>query len=204
MGSARREMVTRFEDKTDKELIEACLANNSAAWECLIVRYERLIYSIPIRLGIPPQEAADIFQRVCFILFRKLSSLRDLTRISSWLITTTRRECWRAGAQLQRESAAIRPAEFDFVDVPDPRDLDLSAERLAYERCVSDERQLIVRNAISALPGRCRDLLTMLFYLNEEMTYQEIAERMRMPPSSIGPTRARCLEKLKKVLRGKL
>lgn len=190
-------MVTRLEDKTDKELVEACLADDSAAWECLIVRYERLIYSIPIGQGMPPQEAADIFQRVCFILFRKLSSLRDHTRISSWLITTTRRECWRAGAQLHQEAAAGHSGELEFVD-------DRAAERLAYEQCVSDERQLIVRNAILSLPPRCRDLLTMLFYLNEEMTYEEIAERMRMPPSSIGPTRARCLEKLKRILRGKI
>jgi RNA polymerase sigma factor (sigma-70 family) len=190
-------MVTRFEDKTDEELVEACLAGDSAAWDCLIVRYERLIYSIPIGQGLPPQEAADIFQRVCFILFRKLSSLRDHARISSWLITTTRRECWRAGAQLNRESGALPSGELEVVD-------DRAAERLAYEQCVSDERQLIVRNAISRLSPRCRDLLTMLFYLNDEMSYEEIAERMSMPPSSIGPTRARCLEQLRRVLRGKL
>jgi RNA polymerase sigma factor (sigma-70 family) len=190
-------MVARFEDKTDKELVEACLAGDGTAWECLIVRYERLIYSIPIGQGLPSQEAADIFQRVCFILFRKLSSLRDQARISSWLITTTRRECWRVGSQLYRESAATRSGELESVD-------DRAVERLAYEQCISDERQLIIRNAISSLSPRCRDLLTMLFYLNEEMSYEEIAERLRMPPSSIGPTRARCLEQLRRVLRGKL
>lgn len=197
---ALEEATTRLEDKTDHELIEACLANECAAWECLIVRYERLIYSIPIRLGISPQEAEDIFQRVCFILFRKLSSLRDHDRISSWLITTTRRECWRTGVRIRRESTA-QVAEIDEIVESDSS---ANAERLAYERCVLDERQLIVKNAISTLPETCRELLTMLFYLNEEMTYQEIAEQMRMPLSSIGPTRARCLEKLKKVLRGKV
>lgn len=191
-------MATGFEDKTDKELVEACLADNAAAWQCLIVRYERLIYSIPIGQGMRPQEASDIFQRVCFILFRKLSSLRDHARISSWLITTTRRECWRAGARLQRESAA-QSADLGYL-----RDFDESVERVAYERCIFDERQRIVRNAVSSLPERCRELLTMLFYLNEEMTYQEIADRMGMPASSIGPTRARCFEKLRKMLRGKL
>ena len=191
-------MVTRFEDKTDTELVEACLSGDSAAWESLIVRYERLIYSIPIGQGIPAHEAADIFQRVCLILFRKLPTLRDHARISSWLITTTRRECWRAGAQLHKESAAMQPVDLDVVDG------EVTAEPLAYERCISDERQTIVRNAVAALPERCRELLTMLFYLSEEISYQEIAERMGMPLSSVGPTRARCLEKLKKVLRGKL
>jgi RNA polymerase sigma factor (sigma-70 family) len=191
-------MATRFEDKTDTELVEACVAGDSAAWESLIVRYERLIYSIPISQGMPPHEAADIFQRVCLILFRKLPTLRDYERISSWLITTTRRECWRTGAQLHRVAAPIQPADLDRFDA------DRTAERLAYEQCVSDERQLIVRNAIAKLPERCRELLTMLFYLNDDITYQEIAERMGMPLSSIGPTRARCLEKLKRALRGKL
>lgn len=193
-------MTTEFEGKTDRELIEACLSNNNAAWESLIVRYERLIYSIPIRMGMSAQEAADVFQSVCFIMFRKLATLRDHERISSWLITTTKRECWRAESLRHREYEIIRASESNGL--ADPDDL-LTAEQLALERRVVDEQKQIVRDAVSSLPERCRELLTLLFYLNKELTYEDIARSLKIPESSIGPTRARCLEKLKKALEGK-
>jgi RNA polymerase sigma factor (sigma-70 family) len=194
------EMTTGFEEKTDRELVEACLAHSNSAWECLIVRYERLIYSIPIRLGMSSQEAADIFQSVCFIMFKKLKTLRDHERISSWLITTTRRECWRVGSLKHREVEITEASESNGLR--DSSEI-VTAEQLAFERRVADEQKQIVRNGVSSLPERCRELLTMLFYLNEEMSYEDIAERMKIPESSIGPTRARCLEKLKKALHGK-
>jgi DNA-directed RNA polymerase specialized sigma24 family protein len=61
-----------------------------------------------------------------------------------------------------------------------------------------------VREGLESLPDRCRDLLIMLFYQKDELSYADIARRMKMPIPSIGPTRARCLEKLKKVLEKKL
>lgn len=194
-------MTTGFEEKTDRELVEACLAHNNSAWECLILRYERLIYSIPIRLGMSSEEAADIFQSVCFIMFKKLGTLRDHERISSWLMTTTRRECWRVESLGHRETALARASETNGLVNSDDS---LTAEQLAFEKRVQDEQKQIVRAAVESLPARCKDLLTMLFYLNEELTYGEIAERLKMPESSIGPTRARCLEKLKKALQDKL
>ena len=66
----------------DRALVEACLAGDSAAWEALILRYQRLIYSIPIRSGFSPVDAADIFQAVCLKLFQKLSTLRKQEKIS--------------------------------------------------------------------------------------------------------------------------
>lgn len=191
---------TGLEGKTDRELVEACLTNDSGAWECLIVRYERLIYSIPIRLGVSPEEAGDIFQCVCLILFKKLATLRNHERISSWLITTTRRECWRVGALKQRDAISASMDDLTGLDRANIH----SAERVAYERRVAEEQKEIVREAILALPEKCRELLIMLFYLGEEPTYKEISEQLEMPESSIGPTRARCLEKLKKLLRRKL
>lgn len=196
---AAGEMTTEFEEKTDRELVEACLAHSNPAWECLIVRYERLIYSIPIRLGMSAHEAADIFQAVCFIMFKKLRTLRDHERISSWLITTTRRECWRVGSLKHRETEIAQASELNGVIDSSV----LTAEQLALERRVEDQQKQIVRDGVSSLPERCRDLLTMLFYLNEELTYEDIAGRLNIPESSIGPTRARCLEKLKKALQGK-
>src|SRR5215510_5741988 len=79
----------------DRALVRACLKGDTDAWEALILRYQRLIYSIPIRAGFSPVDAADIFQSVCVKLLEKLSTLRKQEKISSWLMTTTTRECWR-------------------------------------------------------------------------------------------------------------
>jgi RNA polymerase sigma factor (sigma-70 family) len=65
------------------------------------------------------------------------------------------------------------------------------------------ERQQAVRGSLESMPERCRDLLTMLFYQADDLSYAEIARRMNIPVPSVGPTRARCLEKLKKLLHGK-
>lgn len=187
---------------SDRELVAACLSENSAAWEALIRRYERLIYSVPVRLGMSPQEAVDVFQSVCFILFKKLATLRDHERLYSWLITTTTRECWRAGAQKRRESERSRS---NGRDGPAPSTADtLSAEQLAYERRLAEEQHEVVRRGMSQLPERCRDLLTMLYFLSEEPTYEDVARTLNIPVSSIGPTRGRCLAKLKRILRDSL
>ena len=74
---------------------------------------------------------------------------------------------------------------------------------LADEEREALERQHAVRESVEKLPERCRDLLTMLFYQADELSYADIALRMNMPVASVGPTRARCLEKLKRLLRGR-
>lgn len=189
------------EESSDKELVIACLANDDDAWEALIARYERLIYSIPVRLKMSPQEALEVFQSVCFILLKKLSTLRDQERIYSWLITTTTRECWRVKALKQRD---LSPPQSNGSNGSGASSNMLTAEQMAYERRVADEQHQIVWQAVTALPERCRELIVMLFFLSEEPTYEDIAERLNMPVSSIGPTRARCLKKLRKILQDKL
>jgi RNA polymerase sigma factor (sigma-70 family) len=186
---------------SDRELIIACLDGDSSAWEALIARYQRLIYSIPMKSRLLPDDAADVFQSVCLKLYEKLSTLRDHERVSSWLITTTTREVWRVAARNRREAAPAGP--------DDEEDTDLlsriaSAEPLADEQRESLEQQQAVRQAVEALPERCRNLVTMLFYEKDDLSYADIARRMNMPVPSVGPTRARCLEKLKKLLQGKI
>src|SRR5690242_7682808 len=89
--------------RDDRELVQSCLKGDAEAWETLILRYQRLIYSIPIRAGFSPVDAADVFQSVCVKLLEKLSSLRKQEKISSWLITITTRECWRLVEKRKRE-----------------------------------------------------------------------------------------------------
>src|ERR1051325_548500 len=182
-----------FLESADSALIAACLEGDARAWEALILRYQRLIYSIPLKARLSPDDAADIFQTVSLKLYEKLESLRDHERLSSWLITTTRRECWRSSNRRKREVSADEPDEGEN----DSRVNRLLADSpLADEQRIALEQQQAVRQAIGALPERCKELVTMLFYQKDELSCAEIARQMGMPVASIGPTRARCLEKL--------
>ena len=195
------EAVNQFSDSDDSALITACINGEAAAWEALIHRYQRLIYSIPLKARLSPDDAADIFQSVCLKLYEKLESLRDHERLSSWIITTTMRESWRLSKRQKREVSA----DEDNDDETQSKITKLVADApLADEQRIALEQQQAVRQAITALPERCKDLVTLLFYKKDDLSYAEIARQMDMPVASIGPTRARCLEKLKKLLEGKL
>ena len=201
MGSTETaESAGRLKQREDHELIADCLQGDHQAWAELITRYRRLIYSIPIKARLSPDDAADIFQSVCLKLYEKLATLREYDKIRSWLITMTTRECWRVAAQRRRESAQGQSDDDDDQDMMNEL---ADTAPLMDEQRETLERQQIVRQAIESLPERCQGLLTMLFYQKEELSYADIARQMKMPVASIGPTRARCLEKLKKLLEGK-
>ena len=185
----------------DADLVAACIEKDSLSWERLIGRYQRLIYSIPIRARLSTEDAADVFQTVCLKLLESLPSLRQAEKLSSWLITTTTRETWRVSAARKRSSRMLSDNADDnselIAGVADGRPI-------ADEQRIALEQEQLVREGVAALSDRCRELITFLFYLKEETSYVEIAGRMNMPVSSIGPTRARCLEKLKKSLEGRM
>lgn len=191
----------RSPGRDDRALVEACLGGESEAWEALILKYQRLIYSIPIRSGFSPVDAADIFQAVCLKLFQKLPTLRKQEKISSWLMTTTTRECWRVVEKRRRET---QPSIYDEDYQRDIVRQLASAEPLADQQRIAFERQQAVRDAVEALSERCRSLIALLFYSKEEPSYAEIARLMKVPLNSVGPTRARCLQKLKRILEGKI
>ena len=120
------------------------------------------------------------------ILYRKLSTLRDPDRLSSWLISTAHRECYRVGRQSGRHAGLDR----ELADL----------ERPSEERVEAWERQQLVRQALRQLGGRCEELLLALFANSDPPRYEEIAEKLGMKVGSIGPTRVRCFKKLEKIL----
>ncbi|MDP9368976.1 MAG: sigma-70 family RNA polymerase sigma factor [Chloroflexota bacterium] len=169
----------------DPALVQACIDGDEGAWDEFIARYGRLVYSIPLRSGFSRDDADDIFQNVCAIVLRDLHTLRDQARLSSWLITTTHRECWR----LRKRSTIHTTLDETLVDASTPPPEDV----LRWER----EQ---VRDAIWRLNDRCRTLLTALFLDPDEPSYDQVAERLGVPLGSVGPTRARCFKKLEAVL----
>lgn len=172
--------------ESDPKLIAACQNGSQKAWDELVDRYGRLVYSIPRRYGYGDQDCDEIFQRVFLILFRKLDTLNDQARLSAWLITTTQRECWR-----------LKRREPDHGTLPASAE---SHEISAEDRAELWEQQHLVREALQRLGGRCEQLLTALFLQSSEASYETIAKKLGMKVGSIGPTRARCFEKMQKIL----
>lgn len=182
-----------YKSHTDSELVGLCLKGDSRAWEALIVRYRRLIYSIPVKFNFSSADAADIFQGVCLKLIEHLHELKDESKVSAWIITTTTRQCIHHRVQRMRESTA------DDEDAEEPAAPDVNVETVQ----IQAQEQQTVRDAVAQLPDRCRQLLELLYFSTKDPSYEEIGRAMSMPVPSIGPTRARCLEKLRTVLRRK-
>jgi|SRR5215813_1282759 len=179
------------------ELVESCLAGNGHAWEELLDRYQRLIYSIPIQAGMSHADAAEVFQAVSIRLIRKLSTLREQHKLAKWIITTTTRECWRLARRSRRQKATAvgndPEQSYDLNEIA-------AALPLPDEQQEALEEQQIVRQAVDRLPDKCRALITLLFLNPDEPSYEDVAREIGIPQSSIGPTRARCLEKLRELL----
>src|SRR5579862_7339169 len=79
---------------SDAKLVAGCLSGDPRSWDALIARYQGLIYTLARRMGLSAADADDIFQTVSLRLYQNLSELRDVTRLPSWLVSTTRREVW--------------------------------------------------------------------------------------------------------------
>ena len=185
-------------EKQDSELILACRRGDSEAWAALITRYQKLIYTIPRRAGLDDDQCADIFQQTFKTLFEHLHRLEQPERVRAWLVTTARRATERAVARAARwqplpdvdhteDEGAFAP------ELPDPA-------LLPDEVILALEERHLVRTAVGTLDERCRRLLTSLFYEEERPAYGEIAADLGIPEGSIGPTRNRCLQKLRHLL----
>lgn len=181
-------------ERSDEVLVLACRRGDATAWEALVVRYQRLIYSIALRAGLSDDLAAEVFQRVFATLVAKLDTIEQPARISAWLVTTARREMWRVR---QREGARLT-VSLSADDDQDGEAADMSP--LPEEIVVQLEEQLQIRTALAALDERCRNLLDMLYYRTEPLPYADIAATLGTSEGSIGPTRARCLQKLRRLL----
>lgn len=184
-------------EQSDEVLVLACRQGDAAAWEALLLRYQRLVYSIPRRAGLNDDLSAEVFQRVFARLVEHLDRLEQPERIGAWLATTARREAWRLS---KREGSTV-PLPTDGAD--DEGDADIpDTALLPDEVLLRMEQQQLVRRAVAGLEERCRTLITLLFYQNEPPAYTDIAATLGISVGSIGPTRARCLQKLRQQLDG--
>jgi RNA polymerase sigma factor (sigma-70 family) len=187
---------------SDSELIERCRAGHQTAWNALVRRFQRIVYTVPRRAGLPDEVAADVFQTVFARLFEHLDRIDDPSRIHAWLVTTAKRETLRLLEQSKRITD-LHPATGAAEDDDDSDPLDrLPSDDPLPEQLLSDlQQQDRVRRAVSELDDKSRQLVELLFLQEEPPSYAEIAARLGIPEGSIGPTRARCLDKLRAILR---
>ena len=186
---------TRVGAESDRDLIRRCRQGSAGAWRRVLDNYERLVYSIPLRYGLSQHDAADVAQITFTILLQSLDTLPDDSRLGPWLATVTRRHTWRFMERNRRETASEH--------LEDTR-LAQSAVLLGKQDADSIEHWELTEwlNAgLSKMDGRCRELLLALYLEPEQPSYAQVVEKMGMPLGSIGPTRARCLKRLKQILR---
>lgn len=175
----------------DEALIRQCLQGSDEAWGNLIDKYKNLIFSIPIKVGLSQDDAGEIFQIVCAELVKQLPNLRKPRALPQWLIKVATHESFRT---------ANRNRRFVEVDGDVERDAELNRARRADEILRQAEREQLLRNAITALQPRCQQLISMLFFEEPVLSYEEIAQRLGLAEGSIGFIRGRCLERLRKRL----
>jgi RNA polymerase sigma factor (sigma-70 family) len=171
-------------------MVQECLHGNEGAWAMLIDRYKNLIFSIPIKLGFSPDDAADIFQSVCLAMVEELPRLREPRALPAWLIRTTSHKCYRWKDTSRR---------FIYSEEQHATFSDKSAE-LPDDLLQQLDREQIVRDAVSELPQDCKRLVELLFYQVSPPSYEDLALAMEIPKGSIGPRRQRCLEKMRQLL----
>lgn len=182
---------------TDGSLLERCRAGDPAAWDLLVARYRRLVWSVILKHRLREETREDIFQQAFSALVEHLDSVREEGALAAWLTTTTKRLCWQAGERGRRAAARESALEREDGTRADPADTREDAADFAR----LTERQL-VRDGLERLGGKCRELLEALFGSAGEPNYALLSERLGIRVGSIGPTRARCLEKLAGILEG--
>src|SRR6266581_4452938 len=168
--------------KSDTDIVTRCLTGDQGAWSELIDRYQRLIYSVARTLSQSSEDAADVFQQVCLELYQRLPELRDAESLPAWLITVTRRQA----AAVWKSHKTLLPLRDEYPALAD--------------QIRSIENEHLVETAMLDLPERCRQLINLLYLHPFSLSYSAVAERLGVPVSSIGPTRARCLAKLRKLM----
>jgi RNA polymerase sigma factor (sigma-70 family) len=166
-------------------LVDRAAVGDADAWDELVARFAGLVWSIARGYGLGPADAADVSQTCWLRLAENLDRLHDRERVGSWLATTARRESLAVLKRGRRQVPSGMRFEDEVIYEPD---LDMSLLR--------KERAAALFDAFRDLPALCRTLLRVLLS-DPAPSYAEVSENLDMPVGSIGPRRARCLERLR-------
>lgn len=171
-------------------LLAAASDGDQSAWEALVDRYAPLVWAVARGHRLDAADAADVSQTVWLRLVENLGRLREPEALAGWLVSTTRHECLRMIRRAGRETPADDVGErLDTADgSPTPEGV-----------VVLEESRAAVWEALGTLSVRCQSLLRALS-TDPDAAYAEVSAALGIPVGSIGPTRARCLEHLRRRL----
>lgn len=172
------------------ELVRRAAAGDMMAWDRLVAQFARLIWSITAEFKLAESDAADVAQTTWLRLLEHIDRIQYPDRVGSWLAATARNECLRSLAARKRVVLGHDDVEPDNAVAHGP-DVD--------ERLLADERAQTVHQALSSLPRRWQRLLEMLM-ADPPASYADISDELELPIGSIGPTRGRCLARLRVLL----
>jgi RNA polymerase sigma factor (sigma-70 family) len=177
------------DDPTVIALVRRAADGDSAAWDELVERYAPLVWSVCRRHRLSDADTDDVGATVWLRLVERLDSIREPAALPGWLATTTQRECLRVLRIGQRREAHESPLPVEIVQ--------RGQSAVVEEELLAAERNAALLAALDGLPERCRALLSMLI-ADPPVAYAEISARLGVPVGSIGPTRARCLDALRR------
>jgi len=168
------------------KLVLAAAAGDRDAWERLVDEYANLVWAVVRSCGLYGAEASDVSQTVWLRFVEHVGRLREPERAGAWLATTARHECLRVLRRRGRMTAMADPPE-----VPD-----VSADADPGTKVVASEEHQLLMVALDGISAQCQQLLRLLL-VDPPLSYDEISSMLDMPKGSIGPTRQRCLVRLR-------
>ncbi|ASO22884.1 RNA polymerase sigma factor (sigma-70 family) [Actinoalloteichus hoggarensis] len=175
-----------------ERLVRSAIDGDTTAWQDLVGRYSTLVWAVARAHRLPTADAMDVCQATWLRLTERMASLREPKKLPGWLVTTARRESLRLLARRRREQAWEQHAA-------EPRPADRPSDETPENVVLLAEQDRALWAAFAGLPERCRRLLrTMAFH--PDWTYTQVAASMNMPANSVGPTRSRCLARLRELL----
>jgi RNA polymerase sigma factor (sigma-70 family) len=170
-------------------LVNRVCGGDQEAWNELIERYAPLVWSICLRYQLERQDIDDVGQSVWLLLVENIADLRERAALPGWLASTTKHECLRVVRAGRRHDRQGLPPEEQMPP-------DLSATVIEQE-IIEAELNAALRSAFAELPDGCHELLSLLIS-DPTPSYAEVSQKLDMPIGSIGPTRARCLDRLRR------
>lgn len=178
-----------YDDATDA--FRRWRAGEESALDELVGVMSPVLWHVVRATGLDKETSEDVVQNTWLTLVRSAESVRDAQAITRWLCTATRREAWR----VSRASTRTRPVDDDVIASRMPSEASPEAE------VVAGDEGARLWHALTRLPERCQKLLRIVAW-EPRPDYTSVAESMQMPVGSIGPTRRRCLDKLRVELGG--
>jgi RNA polymerase sigma factor (sigma-70 family) len=172
-------------------LLRAASEGDQEAWNAITDRFTSLLWSVARSFRLGTDDAEDVVQNTWLRLLENLTRIDNPEALAGWLATTARRE---ALGILRRRGRTVLTRDEDLgVDLADPTSTELDSALL------EDERDVELWASFAKLPERCQQLLRVLMACDRPV-YAEVSVAFDMPVGSIGPTRMRCLERLRKLV----